>query len=757
MVRVSGGFDASNDQLEGRTGISNPVPVAMKNEIASLETITTIKYASGAFIEVPDRSGTVIRKFQEDHGGAFVEPSFFKVFDFKDTGFRWIAGNPGTLTEPYKVVLTKTMAEKYFPEGNALGNTLRFERKIECTVAGIVEDLPANTDFPFTFFVSYATLKVLQGEERMNDWNSVNDEHQAYLVLPQGVTQEDMEKQIARVHAAHTPKDLHESRRYLLQPLHELHHDARFTTYRGRVVSHQTLLTLTLVGLFLLLTVAINYINLSTAQSVMRSKEIGLRKVMGSNRKSIVSQILTETFLVVFTAGILALMLSELFLVNLQSLLNITLAGHNFADPFVLLSLLAMIVVLTLFAGLYPSVVISRFNPAMALKNKFTTNRLGGFSLRKVLVVAQFTITQILVVGTFIVVAQMKFFQNADMGFNPEAIITFNLPERDPGKREALGTQLWSQSFVAGVSFSFTLPSGVDRNRSFQDISKVDAALRKDIEVFEYQSIDTAYLRVHQIKLLAGRNLTTQDSLRNILINKTLVRNLALGTPEEAIGKEIKMSGSIVTIVGVIDDFYSNSLKERVDNIAMVINPRAYGNASVKLALPVNHRSLQEAIRKIEKIWTSTYPAYIFNYQFMDENIKAFYVNEQKYAQLFQIFSVIFLLIGCLGLYGLITFAVNRKGKEVAVRKVLGATITNIIMIFSREYMQLIVLSFLIAVPIAYYAVDSWLSNFQNHIGLHWWLFVTPGLMVLMIAILVIGSKSMKTATANPVDKLKYE
>lgn len=755
VVRVSG--DTAANPMEYRTGVSYPVPVAMKNEIASLENITSLEYFGGAFIEVTDKSGTVIRKFQEDHGGAMTEPSFFKVFDFQGTGFQWIEGNPEVLTEPFSVVLTKTMAKKYFPEGDALGNTLRFQQRIDCKVTGVIEDLPANTDFPFTFFVSYSTTKALSGEERLNNWNSVNDDHQTYLVLPQGITQEDMEKQIARVHAAHTHKDLNESRRYLLQPLRELHHDPHFTTYRGRIVSEQTLLTLSLVGLFLLLTAAINYINLSTAQSVMRSKEIGLRKVMGGNRKSIVTQILTETFLVVLVAGFLALMFSELFLANLQPFLNITLTGYNFTDPFVLLSLLSIILLLTLFAGMYPSLVISRFNPVTALKNKFTTNRLGGFSLRKVLVVAQFTITQVLVVGTFIVVAQMKFFQNTDMGFNPEAIITVNLPDRDPGKREALESQLWSQSFVAGVSLSYTLPSGVERNHSYQDISKLDATTRKDILVFEYHAIDTAYLRVHQIKLLAGRNLLVQDSSRNILINKTLLKNLELGTPEEAIGKEVKMSGAPVTIVGIIDDFYSNSLKEGVGNIAMIINPREYSVASIKLALPTDGRSLQEAIGKIDKIWSAAFPGYIFDYQFQDENIKAFYVQEQKYAQLFQLFSVIFLLIGCLGLYGLITFAVNRKGKEVAIRKVLGATIANIIMIFSREYMQLIVLSFLIAVPIAYYAVDSWLSNFQNHIGLDWWLFVLPGLMVLMIAVLVIGSKSVKTATANPVDKLKYE
>jgi putative ABC transport system permease protein len=754
LVRVSG-----KEMSEFRTGISYPVPVNMKNEISSLDKIVSMEYFGGANIDVVDAAGTTVEKFREEQGFVLVEPAFFEVFDFKGTGMKWLAGNPSkALTEPLSIVLTKSMAQKYFGERNPLGETLRLQKRFDCKVTGVIEDFPSNTDFPFTVLISYSTLHNLAGDERLNDWFSVNDTHHTYIVLPDGISSEEMEASIAKVHAAHTHKELHESRHYLLQKFSDVHFDARFGNFSGRTISRSTIVSLGIIACFLLLTASINYINLSTAQSSLRAKEIGLRKVMGSDRKNLMIQFLMETFIVVFLAGIVALGLSELMLANFQSLLNLHLEQFNFTDPFILLSLFVVIVVVSLFSGFYPSLIVSRFNPATALKNRFSTETLGGMNLRKVLVVVQFTITQMLVVGTFIVVSQMQFFQNVDMGFSRESIITARVPDTTPEKVEVLDQQLRAQSFISDVSFSFTLPSGVRRSRSYMDIGKVEANALEDYVVYEYGSIDPHYLELYKIKLLAGRNLRIQDTVGNILINKTLAKNLQLGSPEQVIGQQLKRGDkNYVTVVGVIDDYYSNSLKETVDNIVMDADPRNFSTISIKLAEAPTRAAMEENIKAIEKIWSTSFPDFIFNYQFFDENVAAFYKQEKKYAQLFQLFSLIFLLIGCLGLYGLITFVVNRKGKEVAIRKVLGAKISNILVLFSKEYVQLIVLSFVLATPITYYVVDSWLQNFANRIPLKWWLFTIPGGIVLAIALLVVSAKSFMAANANPVDRLKYE
>jgi ABC-type antimicrobial peptide transport system permease subunit len=754
VVRVSG-----DDMSEFRTGVSYPVPNAIKEEISSLEMVTSVEYFGGAQVEIMSADGTSIKKFGEGAGFVLAEPSFFKVLDFKGTNFKWLNGNPEkALTEPFSIVLTRALAKKYFGDGNALGETLKLERQIDCKVTGVIEDLPNNTDFPFKALVSYSTLKRLSSEEQLNNWFSVNDTHQTYVLLRPGVTEEEMEEKIAKVHAAHTPKELSDSRHYLLQKLSDMHYDARFGTFSGRTISRDTILGLSLVAIFLLLTASINYINLSTAQSTLRAKEIGLRKVMGSNRKNVVAQHLTETFLIVLLASVIALGLSEGLLFYFQSLLNITKTQYNFTDPFILLALAAIIILVTLLAGSYPSLVLSRFNPVTALKNKFSTEQFSGFSLRKVLVVLQFTITQMLVVGTFIVVSQMDYFRNIDMGFNKEGIVTTRIPNQDPGVLQVMEDKLRAQAFVSDVSFSFTLPSGVNRNHSYQDIGLPQADAMKDYHVFEYVAIDDSFLDLYDIKLAAGRNLTIQDSAGNILINKTLMKNLGFSNHEEVLGKQLKMSGNrLVTVVGVVEDYFSNSLKEGVDNIVMLMNPSNYSIASIKLDVKDGKSSLPEAVEKVEKIWRESFPEFIFSYEFMDDNVAAFYKQEQKYADLFKMFSLIFLLIGTLGLYGLITFIVSRKGKEVAIRKVLGATISNILVMFSKEYLLLIMISFLLAMPITYYAVDSWLSNFHNHIELKWYLFLIPGLLVLFIALSVIITKSIRAATTNPVDKLKYE
>ena len=350
----------------------------------------------------------------------------------------------------------------------------------------------------------------------------------------------------------------------------------------------------------------------------------------------------------------------------------------------------------------------------------------------------------------------MRYFQTQEMGFNTDAIVNISVPQGNLSKLEALREKLKQQSFVSEVSFSYTFPSGANRNRSYMDIGMPDASAMKDYQIFEYSPVDPNYLHLYNIKMVAGRNLKMSDSIGNIIINKSLVRRLQLESPEKAVGQELKIGGDKVTVVGVVDDYYSNSLKETVDNIVLIVKPDHYRRLSVKLNA-ASTADMPAAVKEIEKIFASFYADQIFSYQFFDENVAAFYAQEEKYAKLFQMFSFVFLLIGCLGLYGLITFVVNRRGKEVAIRKVLGASLSSILVLFSREYVQLILLSFLLAIPATYFVVNDWLNNFQNHIELKWWYFATPGLMVLVIALIVVASKSMRAANANPVDKLKYE
>lgn len=752
LVRVSGEGD-----LEYRTGVSHPVPEAMKNEIPGIE-LTTMEYLGGATVDVMSDKGQLVKKFVETNGLASIQPGFFKMFDFAGEPLHWIAGNPEkSLTEPNSVVITKAMAKKYFGNDDPIGQTLRFQKSIDMKITGVIDDFPANTDFPFRFLISYSSMDNILGKDRLNDWSSVNDGHQVFVYAP-SMTKGELEQRIDAVHAAHVNKDLSTMRHYRLQEFREMHYDPRFGTFSGRTITHETILALQIIVLFLLLAGCINYVNLSTAQSTLRSKEIGLRKVLGSQHRHLILQFLTETFVVVGLAAIVAIALVTALMPSIENLLELKI-GYGLNDPFILVALAVSVLVVTLFSGLYPALVISRFNPVATLRAKFTSEKVGGINLRKVLVVAQFTITQILAVGTFIVVSQMKFFENVDMGFNRKAVIV-NIPliDNNVQTRRTIESELRSLASVSGVTSSFTLPSGLDRNRSSRNIGLPDATGIQEFQNYEHYSIDESFLDLYEIKLLAGRNLTLADTTTvPILINQTLMKNLGIDSPEQAINRELKFGGGQKGIVaGVVGDFYSDSMKKGINNIVMIFQPRQYHWMSVRLDLNENV-SMASALKDIEGLWIKNYPEEVFRYQFFDVNIDAFYKQEFKYSKLFQIFSFIFIGIGCLGLYGLITFIANKKGKEIAVRKTLGATISNIILMFSREYVLLITVSFALAIPVVRYGTNEWLDSFKNHIDVQWWMFAAPGVIVLMIALIVVGAKSYRAASANPINKLKSE
>ncbi|HYC84439.1 MAG TPA: ABC transporter permease [Chryseosolibacter sp.] len=752
MVRVSGA-----DLSEFRTGIPYAVPPAMEN-ISSIRKMTKLEYFGGASVDILSADGSFERQFVEEEGVVTVEPEFFEVIDFADSPIEWISGDPKTsLSEPGSLVVTRTIAKKYFGDDNPLGRTLRFQKAFDFKITGVIEDFPSNTDFPFTMLMSYSSMPLLF-KDRMSDWVSSNDGHAVYVVLRNGVEVKEVEEQIAKIHAAHVAKDLSAHRHYFLQPLREVHFDPNFGTFSRRTITHETILALDLIALCLMMVACINYVNLSTAQSTLRSKEIGMRKIMGGSQKNLVVQFLTETLIVVLLAALAAVGLIGVFTPSLGSMLGLQVS-INFSDSFFWLTLASIIAVFTICAGMYPALLISRFNPLKAIKNQFTTGRVAGVSLRKTLVVIQFTATQVLTVATFIVVAQMEFFRNVDMGFDRNAtVITIRLLNNDRSLLSSFESELRRLPFVQNVAKSFTLPSGVDRNRNSRNIGNPGATNVQDYFPYEYSAIDENFLDLYGIRLLAGRNLTLADSGKNILVNEALMKNLGYTDPQDIVGAEVKLGGNDgkVHVVGVINNYYGNSLKERVDNIALDANTSRYRQVSVRLDLAAD-QDMTEVVTKLEQAWKSIYPEHVFQFRFLDENIAMFYEQELKYSRLFQLFSAMFVVIGCLGLYGLVSFVVNRKGKEIAVRKTLGASVRNIIIMFSREYVALIALSFALAVPIAWYGVNEWLMNFENHIDVQWWLFAAPGVIVLSIALGVVFIKSFNAAMANPVNKLRNE
>ncbi len=748
-----------NGETQSGAGVVYPLAGAIKTSLTAVREVTAMQYEGGRQISVYDeKTGEILRQFQEDEGFVYADSAFFKVFDFKGAGFHWIAGNPQTaLKEPNTLVLTESLANKYFPEGDALGKTLKINNAVDYTVTGVVTDLPSNTDFPFQMLASYEGFKS-RFNDFNSDWRSVGPNY-CYVVLQEDAKPEEVEKQILAIHKAHVDNDL-PSRVYKLQPLREVHTDIRYGNFRGRTVSWEIIGALLIIGMFLILTAVINFINLTTAQAMIRTKEVCVRKVMGSGRRQLITQFLGETFIITLLAGVLALGAAELTLLYGGSLLQVTLEKVLIADPFVWLALIAIILIVTLLAGSYPALVMSRFHPVAAIRNKLNFGLKKGVQLRWGLVTLQFVIAQVFIIGTIIVIRQMEYFRNADMGFDKDAIVVVRLPENQESTLQTLKNQWMAISQVKDISMASTLPSGESRLANWQDIRRKGAPENEGI-IFERQVIDEYYLDLYQIPLLAGRNFVPTDTLQRIIINRNLAEKAGFATPAEAIGETMINFDRELTVVGVVENFHSKSFKEEIDYVAFVMDPRRYRMASIKLNMSTDRANtigqLQETLHKIEKIWTATYPAYVFDYRFLDENIAAFYREETRLSQLFKILAGITIFIGCLGLYGLVAFMAVRRTKEVGIRKVLGASVQHILVLFSKEFIGLVMLAFCIAGPIAYFTMQQWLENFVYKIDIGIEVFAGAVIVSLLIALLTVSYQSVKAAMTNPVESLKTE
>jgi ABC-type antimicrobial peptide transport system permease subunit len=503
------------------------------------------------------------------------------------------------------------------------------------------------------------------------------------------------------------------------------------------------------IAIFIIVMACINFINLSTAQSVKRSKEVGVRKVMGATKIQLLEQFLGETGLLVFISVLLGVVAAATFLPGISRWLDLKLDIRQLRETSVILLILAIAVIIILLAGLYPAFVQSSFKPVESLKRK-TTMSFRGINLRKGLVLLQFAISQILIVGTLVVAHQMNFFQNEDLGFNKEAVISFSIP--DDKKRDVLLQQLRNQSGIADISVSSGSPVAFSNAAGF---SAPDLGITKD-DVTEVKFVDDHYMDMFGLTLLAGEKITRKyqkDSIAKIVVNETMVGKLGLKTPQDAIGKQIRFWGSPANIIGVIKDFQSESKHKKRRPDILVYNPDNFYNASIRLQTG----SINKTIASVSKLWSTLFPDHVFEYEFIDEHIASWYKQEAKVYTAFKLFSTLAIIIGCLGLYGLVAFAAVQRTKEVGIRKVLGASILDISTLFAKEFVILIGLAFLIAVPVAYYFMHGWLENFAYHVNIDSSTFIIAIAVSFVIAAITISFQAIKAALANPIVSLRTE
>jgi putative ABC transport system permease protein len=736
-----------SDGASYNPGIAYPALAALRTEMPDIQ-FGAIDCMYGSQVMVANGTAESSNKFIENTGIFFCEPQFFRVFD----SYHWIAGNDAVLNEPNSVVLSKTQAKKYFGDWqNALGKTLIIDNGITAKVNGILEDVPKNTDLPLAVLVSFKTLKSNgRNYGYTEDWGNVSSNDQIYALLPPQAKVEDINKRLLKFSGEHYVNRNNKKFNFL-QPLSDLHTDTRFELFGQPGVSKTTLWTLSLIGMVIIIMACINFINLSTAQAVNRSREVGIRKVLGGNRASLFRQMMGETALIVVIAVFIAMAAVHISMPYVKHIASIEEELSLFTPKYLSI-LFTLAVVVTLLAGLYPSFVLSGFNPITALRNKMSTAKSGSISIRRGLVIAQFAISQVLIIATIVAISQMDFISKADLGFNKDAVLVIysNTDSLSLARQSAFKQQLLSLPGVQSVSFNSDMPSsdnGMSSNFAFNH--------QPDENYQLYEKFgDENYLNTYGMQLLAGRNYTQSDTVKEVLVNEQLAKRLSPKKPEDVIGKAMRYGGGDWhTIVGVVKDFKTTSLREEVRPLAISTYKYLYSNIAIKL----HTSNLQAAQKSIEHIWNQNYPEYAYNAQFFEDSINAFYRQEQQLSLMYKIFAGLAIFISCLGLYGLVSFMAVQKTKEVGIRKVLGAGVGHIVFIFSKEFTLLIIAAFVIAAPLAWYVSNNWLQSFAYRIHIGIWIFLLAILASVIIAWITVGYKAIQAAIANPVKSLRSE
>lgn len=734
-----------NDGERFTPGCPNVLPDALRNDFPELEEIVFTSYRSGALVLVPQGNGEPAKKYEEERGVVFTQPSFFRVFDRPIL----IGDANKALDDPNEAIISKKLALKYFGKEDAVGEVVKYDT-LEYKIGAVMEDAPVNTDFPFDLMLSWVTIK--KQAEQNGGWNSIWSDEQCWFLMKEGDNVATLESRLPDFEKKYLDAEDAERIRYVVQPLKNIHSDERFGNYNYNVVPKSLLITLSLIAVFLILTACINFINLTTAEAIKRSKEVGIRKSLGSTRSQLVRQFLGETGLVTIFSVAIALLIAQASLGFLNPFLEEQLSLTS--DPYIWIYLGAITIVVSLLSGLYPSFVVSAYKPALALKNALGNKQSSGYNLRRGLVVVQFGISQLFIIGTIVLINQMQYLINKDLGFQKDAVIDVPIPVQESptapngsSKMRTLKDQTTSLAGVESASLNAAPPSsGSVSGTSFQ-IEGKEGDFRTQVK-----QVDGDYVKTFRLEFIAGENIKDYDTAQGFVVNKRL-SEVAGYTPDEIVGKVLNMWGRRLPVVGVVKDFHTVSLTEEIPPVVMMNRIRGYENLSVKL----NPANMQSTIKEIQKYWEVQYPEAIFTFNFLDEQIREFYNTQRRMSVLVGVFASMAILIGCLGLLGLATFMANQKTKEIGIRKVLGASVQSIFFIFSKEFAILIVIGFVLAVPFAWYMTTQFLEQFQYRVELGPLVFVAGIAITALIAFITVGYRSFKAATVNPVDSLKCE
>jgi putative ABC transport system permease protein len=749
-------------------GLCGPMFPAIKTDISDIEIAAPI-------LKLPQpnvfclNNKTFETKFRLQNDVILADENYFRIFQYK-----WIVGSPtSTLSSPYQVVLTSSQAKKYFPSltyDQMPGRILMYD-SIQTTVTGIVEPFKENTDLTFHDFISYSTAFAnsnLKTQLRLHNWGGTNFNAQLFVKLATGIAPVGIEKQLADILKRNyqpRPDEKGNTHTFQLQPLSDIHFNERYGTFgNSRVANTTTLYELLTIAVFILLLGCINFVNLTTAQSTQRAKEIGIRKTMGSSRPQLVFQFLSETFFITLIAVIVSITLAPVILKLFADFIPAGINADVIRQPAMLLFLTVLTIAVSLFSGLYPALILSGYKPVMVLKNQAMSNSHMSRTawVRKSLTVTQFVVAQFFIMATVLVSKQIYYALHKDLGFKKDAILMVNSPGRNRmmSKNLVFMDKLRNLPQVELVSNGHDAPTS-DMTNSTESTYKDG---KKEIKIADMAEKfgDENYIKLYHIKLLAGRNLQPDDAGHAILINMTFARRIGFNDPHAVVSKMIENfnGDSRMQIVGVVADFYQESLHSGIAPLAILTSNDREFNGTFHIALKpqtADGNEWKQAIASIEKFWKEVYPDEEFNYIFFDESLGRLYSDEQHISTLLRWAMGLSIVISCLGLLGLSVYTTNQRTKEIGVRKVLGASVIQVVSLLSSEMIWLILLAFAIVTPVAWWGMNKWIQGFADHTPISWWIFIVSGGGMLITALIISGFQTVRAATANPAQSLRTD
>jgi len=695
------------------------------------------------------------------------ENAFFadeNLFAFFNTPV--VKGDPHTaLLEPYSIMLTEAMAKKYFDNADPMNKTIMLDNiKHEFKVTGIFKPFPANSHLHPEILMSFNTLRdtAVYGEKQLRTSYS-NNSFYTYLLLPTGYDIKRMENRLpefldkyVRLQGMPGNVKTHQATKLTIQKLTDIHLHSHLDDEIEPNGDIKRVYIFSAVALFILLIACINYMNLSTARSALRAKEIGIRKVIGAQRKEIIGQFLTESVLITWVAMLLAILLTWFLLPVINRLSGQQLSFNALSQWQITVPLVALPFLVGLVSGIYPALFMSSFIPVKVLKGILNVGP-ANISLRKVLVVVQFSISIILIVATTIVFQQLSYIQNTSLGFNKEHVLTTAYIRTLNSQYESFRTDLLKNPAIKNVGRSSRIPSGRLLDESGAQILEGGSMQRIKVDL-KFITTDYGFIPTYGMQMASGRNFSRAFSTdtNNYIINEAAVRALGWKTAQNALDKDLAYGGIKGKVIGVVKDFHFESLHQPIIPLLFQL-PSVRNSFYNRLSIKIDGNNIRSAINTLQATWHKYLPETPFDYTFLDERFGKLYKSEQQQGTLFTIFSCIAIFIACLGLFGLSAFTITQRVKEIGVRKVLGASVPQIVTELSKDFLKLVLIAAIIAFPIAWYAMNKWLMDFAFRINIGLWVFAMAGIIALIIAFATISFQSIKAALTNPVKSLRSE